>query len=226
MRNFRLGSGSPEYCVLRLWTLFRVISLMGLCILVFFPTCMLMFDFQRSQIVVLYIMSGCNSCFQRERKVVMYVLHFILLESNQWTWISKACIDKTKENPVAHLSLVKGKNLCHITNVSQYSKHCLSSVHFSSVTQSCLTLCDPMNCSTPGLPFHHQLLEFTQTQVHRVGDAIQPSHPLSSPTPPALNPFLASESFPMSKLFAWGGQSIGISASASVLPVNIQKYFL
>ena len=61
-------------------------------------------------------------------------------------------------------------------------------VQFSSVTQSCLTLCDPMNCSMPGLPVHHQLLEFTQTHVHRVGDAIQPSHPLSSPFPPAPNP--------------------------------------
>ena len=70
------------------------------------------------------------------------------------------------------------------------------SVQFSSVTQSCLTLCDPMNCSKPGLPVHHQLLEFTQTHVHRVGDAIQPSHPLSSPSPPAP----ASESFPMSQL--------------------------
>ena len=59
----------------------------------------------------------------------------------------------------------------------------------SSVTQSCLTLCDPMNCSTPGLPVHHQLPEFTQTHVHRVSDAIQPSHPLSSPSPPAPNPF-------------------------------------
>ena len=59
---------------------------------------------------------------------------------------------------------------------------------FSSVAQSCPTLCDPMNCSTPGLPVHHQLLEFTQTHVHRVGDAIQPSHPLSSPFPPAPNP--------------------------------------
>ena len=56
---------------------------------------------------------------------------------------------------------------------------------FSSVTQSCLTLCDPMDCSTPGFPVHHQLPEFTQTQVHRVGDAIQPSHPLSPPSPPA-----------------------------------------
>ena len=61
-------------------------------------------------------------------------------------------------------------------------------VQFSSVTQLCLTLCDPINRSTPGLPVHHQLLEFTQAHVHRVSDAIQPSHPLSSPSPPAPNP--------------------------------------
>ena len=59
---------------------------------------------------------------------------------------------------------------------------------FSSVAQLCLTLCDPMNRSTPGLPVHHQLLKFTQTHVHRVSDAIQPSYPLSSPSPPATNP--------------------------------------
>ena len=59
--------------------------------------------------------------------------------------------------------------------------------YFSSVTQSCLTLCDPMDCSMPGPPIHHQLLEFTQTHVHWVGDAIQPSHPWLSPSPPALN---------------------------------------
>ena len=58
----------------------------------------------------------------------------------------------------------------------------------SSVTQSCLTLCDPMNHSTPGLPVHHQLPEFTQTHAHRVGDAIQPCHPLLSPSPPVPNP--------------------------------------
>ena len=62
------------------------------------------------------------------------------------------------------------------------------SVQFSSVAQSCSTLCDPMNCSTPGLPVHHQLPEVTQTHVHWVSDAIQPSHPLSSPSPPAPNP--------------------------------------
>ena len=63
-----------------------------------------------------------------------------------------------------------------------------SSVQFSSVTQSCPIICDPMNRSMPGLPVHHQLLEFTQTHVHRVSDAIQPSHPLSSPSPPGPNP--------------------------------------
>ena len=62
-----------------------------------------------------------------------------------------------------------------------------SSVQFSSVAQSCLSLCDPMNCSTPGLPVHHQLPEFTQTHVHQVGNGIQPSHPLSSPFSLALN---------------------------------------
>ena len=64
----------------------------------------------------------------------------------------------------------------------------ISSVQFSSVAQSHPTLCDPMNRSTPGLPVHHQFPKFTQTHVHWVGDAIQPSHPLSSPSPPAPNP--------------------------------------
>ena len=63
----------------------------------------------------------------------------------------------------------------------------INQLQFSSV-QSCLTLCDPMNCSMPALPVHHQLLEFTQTHFHQVSDAIQPSHPLSSPSPPAPNP--------------------------------------
>ena len=62
-----------------------------------------------------------------------------------------------------------------------------SCLQFSSIAQSCLTLCDPVDCSTPGLPVHHQLPEFTQTYVHWVGDAIQPSHPLLSPSPPAFN---------------------------------------
>jgi len=72
------------------------------------------------------------------------------------------------------------------THTKRYSKSLI--IQFSSVAQSSPTLCDPMNRSTPGLPVHHQLPEFTQTHVHRVGDAIQPSHPLLSPSPPAPNP--------------------------------------
>ena len=70
---------------------------------------------------------------------------------------------------------------------SVVGQHSLKSVQFSSVAQSCLTLCNPVDCSTPDFPVHHQLPEFTQTQVHWVGDAIQPSHPVSSPPPPAFN---------------------------------------
>ena len=87
------------------------------------------------------------------------------------------------------------------------SFHCPSypswaSVQFSSVAQSCLILCDPMNFSTPGVPVHHQLPEFSQTHVHRVSDAIQPSHSLLSPSPACTQSLPASESFPMSQLFA------------------------
>ena len=83
-------------------------------------------------------------------------------------------------------------HILHIGNKSMYfiyftNSYNNPSVQFSSVTQSCLTLCDPMDCSTPGLPVHHQLPESTETHVHWVGDAIQPSHPLASPSPPALN---------------------------------------
>ena len=73
-----------------------------------------------------------------------------------------------------------------IENLSQWCS-CFWSVQISSVTQSCPTLCDPMDCSTPGLPVHHQLTELTQTHVHWVSDAIQPSHPLLSPSPPAFS---------------------------------------
>ena len=98
------------------------------------------------------------------------------------------------------------------------AKECSSSVQFSrSVAHSCLTLCDPMNRSTTGLPVHHQLPEFTQTHIHQVSDAIQPSHPLSSPSPPAPNP-----SQHQSLFFASGGQSTGVSALASFLPKKSQ----
>ena len=94
-------------------------------------------------------------------------------------------------------------------------------LQFSSFSQSCLTLCDPMDCSMPGFPVHHQLPEFTQTHVHWVGDAIQPSHSLSSSSPSAFN--LSQHQ----GLFQWinSFQSIGVSASASVFPMNIQAWF-
>ena len=99
------------------------------------------------------------------------------------------------------------------------------SLQFSSVTQSCPTLCDPMDYSTPGFPVHHQLPEFTQTHVRWVGDSIQPSHSLSSSSLPTF--YLSQHQ----GLFQWvssshsGTQSIGVSASASVLPMNIQEWF-
>ena len=103
--------------------------------------------------------------------------------------------------------------------------HAHASIQFSSVTQSCLTLCNPLNCSTQGLPVHHQLPEFTHAHVHWVGDAIQPSHPVI-PFFSCLKSFPASGSFPMSQLFTSGGQSIGVSASTSVLPMNTQDWSL
>ena len=94
------------------------------------------------------------------------------------------------------VSLILGENTDIPTHVLKYTSflNSVSSVQFFSVTQSCPTLCDPMNCSTPGLHVHHQLLEFTQTHVHRVSDAIQPSHPLLSPLllppiPPSIRVF-------------------------------------
>ena len=100
-----------------------------------------------------------------------------------------------------------------------YFNHCMYHIclrhrKFSSVAQTCPTLCDPMDCSRPGLSVHHQLLELTQSHVYWVGNAIQPSHPLSSLSPlPSVFPSIRV--FPMSQLFASSDQSIGVSASAS-----------
>ena len=105
----------------------------------------------------------------------------------------------------------------HIVVMIQWRLIQFSSVHFSrSVVFYSLR---PMNCSTPGLPVHYQLPEFTQTHVLWVRDAIQSSHPLLSPCPPALNLSL-HQNLLMSQSFASGGQSIGVSASTSVLPMN------
>ena len=112
---------------------------------------------------------------------------------------------------VAHLVLLTHPVHYHHLKISKYiqiififiSEILYLSYHyqFSSVTQSCLTLCDPMNHSTPGLPVHHQLLEITQTHIHRVGDAIQPSHPLSVPFSSCPQSLPALGSSPMGQLF-------------------------
>ena len=107
------------------------------------------------------------------------------------------------------------------------------SVWFTSVAQSCLTLCSPMDCSMPAFPVHHQHPEFIQTHVHRVSDewhhtAVMDGNPaISSSVLPFsfhLQSFPASGSFPMSQFFASGGQSIGVSASTWVLPMNNQDW--
>ena len=94
----------------------------------------------------------------------------------------------------------------------------IKSFQISSIVQSCLTICDPMDCSTPGF-LVYQLAEIAQTQVHQVGSTF---HPLIIPFSFCLQSFPASGPFPVSPLFASGGQSIGVSVSASVLPMNIQ----
>ena len=97
-----------------------------------------------------------------------------------------------------------------------------SSVQFNSVAQPFSTLYDSMDCSMPGFPVHRQLPELAQTHVHQVADVIQPSHPSVICFSSCLQSFPASGSFQMSQFFASGCQSIGITASASVLPMNIQ----
>ena len=111
-----------------------------------------------------------------------------------------------------------------ISEMKYTEKYKLTWIQLGSAAQSCQTLCEPMNHSTPGIPVHHQLPEFTQTQVH-----CQWCHPdISSSVIPfssCLQSLPASGSFPMSQLFTWGGQSIGISASTLVLPMNTQEPF-
>ena len=91
-----------------------------------------------------------------------------------------------------------------------------------SLAKLCLTLCDPMDCKMPSCPVHHQLVEFVQTHVHSVGDAIQPSHPLSFPFPPALSLSWKQGLFQGVRIITSDGQSIGVSTLASVFSVIIQ----
>ena len=119
---------------------------------------------------------------------------------NQFLKISnylKACSVRSRGAQSASLSTLNSLRGCWVSTAAAAQSSVSSeadgkcscwSVQFSSVAQSCLTLCNPMNRSTPGLPVHHQIPEFTQTHVHRVGDTVQPSQPLLSPSPPASNP--------------------------------------
>ena len=109
--------------------------------------------------------------------------------TSPWTMI---CKDPEKKSLVLKVNWPEEDMLTQNQIVSKFKSILVNILSigllFSSVIQLCPTLCDPMNCSMPVLPVHHQFPEFTQTHVHQVGDAIQPSHPLSSPSPPALNP--------------------------------------
>ena len=130
-------------------------------------------------------------------------------------------------------SILKGRDITLLTKVHivkamvfpvvVYGCKSWTRKKFSSVAQSCQTLCDPMACSTPVFLVHQQLLELAQTHVHRAGDAIQTSHSCHPLLLPSISPSIRV--FSMSQFFAPGGQSIGISASASVLPMNIQDLF-
>ena len=104
-------------------------------------------------------------------------------------------------------------------------KYICTQHQFSSVTQSCPTFCDFMDCSTPGFPVHHQIPEIAKIHVHQGCDAIEPSHPLSSPSPSAFNLSQHQSLFKWVYFFASGGRSIGASALASVFSMNIQDWF-
>ena len=114
--------------------------------------------------------------------------------------------------------------ICDYLDIIKLCKIVLLILQFSSVAQSCLTLSDPMNRSTPGFPVHHQLPELAQTHVYHISNAIQPSHPLSSPSPPAFN-LSQNRVFPKESVCHIMWQNTGVSASPSVLPMNIQDWF-
>ena len=108
-----------------------------------------------------------------------------LLRTDDFRIVLQRVNENLNLNP--RLNWIQNKAAWLVHQHNQCFLHLREFQSVSSVAQLCPTLCDPMNCCTPGLPVHHQLLEFTQTHVHRVGDAIQPSHPLSSPSPPTFN---------------------------------------
>ena len=164
--------------------LFNSIPLVCLCVLMPLPCCLNYCSF-----VTDFEIRKCESskfvfqyCFgYSESSAISYEFKSYLL------FLQKKAIENCIES-VDHWGKYCHHNSIKSLNPLVWSVFPLNSVQFSSVAQLCPTLCDPMNRSTPGLPVHHQLPEFTQTHVHPVSDAIQPSHPLSSPSPPAPNP--------------------------------------
>ena len=169
------------------------------------------------------LLPSLGACSNLSRKLVMLTEHLIFCRpllllpsifpsvrvfSNQWIFP------------------IRGPQYWSISFSISLSKECSGFiVQFSSVTQSCKTICNLMDCSTPCFPVHHQLLEHAQTHVHRVGDAIQPSHPQFCLFPPAFNLSQCQGLFQWVNPLYQVGQRIGASASASVLPVNIQDWF-
>ena len=141
---------------------------------------------------------------------------------NSWWSNWKYPNDGTQEHLHCTISQKSGSPLKEMRTKTRIKKIALS----QRVGQPVQSLShDPKDCSMPGLHVHHQLLELTQTHVHWVGDAVQPSHPLSSPSPPTFSLSQHQGLFKGVIFFASGGQSIGVSASASVLPMNIQDWF-
>ena len=168
----------------------------------------------------------CYSALRIRTALVSLDYQLCLLNSESWlgsTWLPLPSM--WPGNPLKTVSWDNDR--VHLMCFLSLKSYCLflldiQLLQLSSVTQSCPTLFDPMNHSTPGLPVHHQLLESTQTHVHRVSDLIQPFSSSVIPFSSCTQSFPASGSFPMSQLFASGGPSIGVSASTSVLPMNTQ----
>jgi len=151
-----------------------------------------------------------------------FPLGLTCLISLQSKWLSRSSPTPQLKSITSALSFLYSPTL---TSTHDYWKnHRFDSVQFSSVTQSCPTLCDPMNHSTPGLPVHHQLPDITQTRPSSrwCHPAISSSVVPFSSCPQSLP---ASESFPINQLFTWGGGSIGVLALASFLPMNTQDWF-
>ena len=142
----------------------------------------------QSEIIYIYPMKECIILW-RERgvsySVSLWVVKFEKRNSKWWSWYSLQGSSFRTLKLMASIGLDSISNEAGQWALKGFMK---CSAQFSSVAQSCLSLCDPMNCNTPGLPVHHQLPEFTQIHVHWVDDAIQLSHPLSSPSLPAPNP--------------------------------------